>query len=166
MRDAVVVGSGPNGLAAAVTLARAGHPPTVYEGAERIGGGARTEALTLTGFRHDVCSAVHPMAAASPFFRTLPLAAHGLEWVHPAAPLAHPFDDGTAALLERSTADTALTLDFVDRAAYPKLLDPLVAKWSELFEDALAPPHLPRHPFVLARFGLQGLGSALGLARR
>src|SRR5262245_8927170 len=100
--DAVIVGSGPNGLAAAVTLARRGNSVLVVEGADTIGGGTRSAELTLPGFIHDVCSAVHPMAVASPFFKTLPLADHGLEWIQPEIPLAHPLDDGTAAVLERS----------------------------------------------------------------
>jgi phytoene dehydrogenase-like protein len=165
-RDAIVVGAGPNGLAAAVTLARAGLGVTLYEAHGQIGGGTRTAALTLPGFLHDVCSAVHPMGAASPFFRTLPLAAHGLAWAQPAAPLAHPFDDGTAAILERSTAATGATLDGADDGAWRALMDPLVERWEALFHDALAPLHLPRHPLVMARFGLLGLGSAAGLARR
>jgi phytoene dehydrogenase-like protein len=160
----IVVGAGPNGLSAAVLLARAGCSVTVYEAMDEIGGGTRTMALTLPGFLHDVCSAVHPMGAASPFFRELPLAAHGLDWVHPGAPLAHPFDDGTAALLERSTAGTGDTLDRTDTQAYRRLLDPLVARWQELFEDALAPLHVPRHPIVMARFARRGLRSALDLA--
>jgi phytoene dehydrogenase-like protein len=122
--------------------------------------------LTLPGFRHDVCSAVHPMGASSPFFRALPLGAHGLEWVQPDAPLAHPFDDGTVAMLERSTAATADTLAREDASAYRKLMDPLVAHWGALVEDALAPLHLPRHPIVMARFARHALQSARGLAHR
>src|SRR5690349_17204155 len=108
--DAVVVGAGPNGLAAAITLAQAGRSVVVYEARETIGGGCRSAELTLPGFVHDVCSAIHPLGAASPFFRTLPLEQHGLEWVHSPAPLAHPFDDGTAAVLERSVEATAAAL--------------------------------------------------------
>ena len=99
--DAVVVGSGPNGLAAAITLARAGQAVLVIEAKDTIGGGMRTAELTLPGFRHDVCSAIHPLGVASPFFRTLPLAEHGVAWITPPAAVAHPFDDGTAAVLER-----------------------------------------------------------------
>ena len=110
MADAVVVGSGPNGLTAAIALARAGVSVHVIERAGRIGGGMRTEELTLPGFQHDVCSAIHPLAVASPFLRQLPLAEHGVEWIEPPAALAHPFDDGTAALLERSPAATGATL--------------------------------------------------------
>lgn len=165
-RRAAVVGSGPNGLAAAVALARAGVRPTVFEAEETIGGGTRTAELTLPGFRHDVCSAVHPLGAGSPFFRRLPLAEHGLEWIHPPAPLAHPFDDGTAALLERTTGATAATLDAGDRRAYRGLMDPLVGRWEELAREVLAPPlHLPRSPLLMGRFGLRAVRSAVGLAR-
>ncbi len=164
--DVVVVGAGPNGLAAAVALARAGRDVVVYEAAERIGGGTRTEALTLPGFRHDVCSAVHPMGAGSPFFRRLPLVERGLEWIHPPVLMAHPFDDGTAALLLPSTAGTGATLG-PDARAYQRLLDPFVRQWQGLLDDALAPPiHLPGHPFLMARLGLLGFQSAMGLARR
>jgi len=161
----IVVGAGPNGLAAAVELARAGRRVTVYERSDRIGGGARSAALTLPGFVHDVCSAVHPMAVASPFFRTLPLGEHGLDWVHSPSPLAHPFDDGTAALLERSVEATAGTLDRPDRPAYRGLMAPFVERWQALFADALAPPHVPRHPVLLARFGVRAMLPALTLAR-
>src|SRR6266568_9342512 len=108
--DAVVIGSGPNGLAAAITIARTGRSVIVFEARDTIGGGARTKELTLPGFLHDVCSAIHPLAAASPFFRSLPLEQYGLEWVHPTIPLAHPLDDGTASLLERSVAATGRSL--------------------------------------------------------
>ncbi len=166
MARAVVVGAGPNGLAAAVALARAGEEVIVYEAADTIGGGARTAELTLPGFQHDICSAVHPMGAASPFFRTLPLAEHGLEWVHPTTLLAHPFGDGGAATLERATADTAASLDAPDRASYRALMDPFVERWRDLFDDALRPPlHVPSHPLLLARFGLLALRSAIGLGR-
>src|SRR6185436_10635596 len=124
--DAVVVGSGPNGLAAAIELARAGLSVLVREAADVPGGGARSEELTLPGFVHDVCSAVHPLGAASPYFRSLPLAAHGLEWIQPPAPVAHPFDDGTAALLERSTAVTGASLGS-DAGAYRALMNPFVS---------------------------------------
>jgi phytoene dehydrogenase-like protein len=163
-RSAVVVGAGPNGLSAAIELARAGLAVTVYEAHAQPGGGTRSAALTLPGYLHDVCAAVHPMAMSSPFFRRLPLAAHGLTWVQPDAPLAHPFDDGTAALLERSTVETGATLARADGRAYRRLLDPLVEHWDALVHDALAPPHLPRHPLLMARFARRGLRSALGLA--
>ena len=161
--DAVVVGSGPNGLAAAIALAREGFAVRVLEAEATIGGGVRSAELTLPGYVHDVCSAIHPLGISSPFLRTLPLADHGLEWVHPGAPLAHPFDDGTAALLERSPAATAATLGG-DGEAYRALLEPLVAAWGGIAEDVLGPPGLPRRPLAVARFGRHALRSALGLA--
>jgi phytoene dehydrogenase-like protein len=164
--DAVVVGSGPNGLSAAVALARAGRAVLVLEAADHPGGGARSEPLTLPGFIHDVCSAVHPLGLASPFLRSLPLEAHGLEWVQPPAAMAHPFDDGTAAVLERSTEATAARLG-ADGAAYRALMDPLVEWWPHLYADVLGPLlRLPRHPLLLARFGVRALPPASWLARR
>ena len=161
-----IVGSGPNGLAAAATLAHAGVPPVVYEAEVDIGGGTRTAELTLPGYLHDICAAVHPMGAASPFFRSLALARRGLEWVQPDVPMAHPFDDGTAALLERTTGRTAESLDLADRKAYRDLMDPFVDRWEALMIDALAPPvRIPKHPLLMARFGLRALRSATGLAR-
>lgn len=136
--DAVVVGSGPNGLAAAVELAQHGRSVLVREAQGHIGGGTRSAELTLPGFMHDVCSAVHPLAVASPFFRTLPLADHGLEWVHPPTALAHPFDDGTAALLERSIEATGASLG-EDAQRYARLVEPFVARWEDLVADVLAP---------------------------
>src|SRR5215207_8595515 len=136
--DAVVIGSGPNGLAAAITLAREGRSVLVLEANETIGGCARSGELTLPGFIHDLGSAVHPLAAGSPFFRTLPLKDHGLEWVQPPAPLAHPFDDGTAALLERSIEATGETLG-PDEAAYRKLMKPLACDWRKLEDELLRP---------------------------
>lgn len=162
--DAVVVGSGPNGLAAAITLARAGRSVLVREGAETIGGGTRSAMLTLPGFLHDVCSAVHPLAAGSPFFRSLPLVDHGLELVHPAAALAHPLDDGTAVLAYRSIEATARSLGG-DGARYERLLGAIAADWQAL-EHAVLGPLLqpPRHPLAMARFALAALRSASGLA--
>lgn len=161
----MVVGSGPNGLAAAIEIARQGGlPVTLIEGAERIGGGMRSAELTLPGFVHDICSAIHPLGVGSPFFSSLPLAEYGLRWIHPPSPLAHPFDDGTAALLERSVAATGATLG-EDAGTYERLMAPLVADWSQLTAEILAPPHLPRHPRTLARFGMPALRSAAGLAR-
>ncbi|MEX0893213.1 MAG: NAD(P)/FAD-dependent oxidoreductase [Gemmatimonadota bacterium] len=162
--NVTVIGSGPNGLAAAVAMARRGHPVTVLEARDTIGGGTRTEELTLPGFLHDVCSAVHPMAVSSPFFRELPLAEHGLTWVHPPVLAAHPFDDGSAAVLMRSTADTGASLG-VDARAYQALMDPFVENWQAIFQHGMGPPlRLPRHPVTLARFGALGVRSALGLA--
>ncbi|MDP9221336.1 MAG: FAD-dependent oxidoreductase, partial [Actinomycetota bacterium] len=136
--DVVVVGSGPNGLAAAVVLAAAGLSVEVIEAAETIGGGARTAELTLPGFRHDVCSAIHPLALASPFLRRLPLREHGLEFAHPEIPVAHPLDDGTAVALYRSLEQTADGLG-VDGGAYRTLMRPLAAEWDELMDDLLGP---------------------------
>jgi phytoene dehydrogenase-like protein len=162
--DAVVVGAGPNGLAAAIHIARAGHAVAVYEANDEIGGGARSAELTLPGFVHDVCSAIHPMAATSPFFRGLPLQRHGLEWIQPDAPLAHPLDDGSAVMLERSVDATAARLG-ADCDAYRGLLSPLVSRWDQLAAEVLRPiAHVPRHPLLLARFGLQAMRSARGLA--
>lgn len=163
MTDAIVIGSGPNGLAAAIVLARAGLSVLVLEAEQAIGGGVRSAELTLPGFLHDVFSAVHPLGAGSPFFRTLPLAEHGLEWVHPPAPLAHPFDDGTAVVLHRSVEATAETLG-ADAAAYRKLMQPLVDDWERLAPELLGPPRPPRHLLAMARFGLRALRSARGLA--
>jgi phytoene dehydrogenase-like protein len=161
--DAVVVGSGPNGLAAAVALARRGHSVLVLEAADTIGGGTRSAEFTLPGLIHDVCSAIHPMAVASPFFRELPLAEHGLEWVHPPFPLAHPLDDGTAAVLDRSVDATAEALG-PDARAYRRLMGPLVADSEHLFRELVGPFRIPRHAILAARFAWRGLRSGSGLA--
>ncbi|GAA4362873.1 NAD(P)/FAD-dependent oxidoreductase [Hymenobacter saemangeumensis] len=163
--DAVVVGSGPNGLAAAIVLQQAGLSVLLIEGKQELGGGLRTAELTLPGFRHDVCSAIHPLAASSPFFQTLPLAQYGLEYLTPPVAAAHPFDDGTAAAAVTSLADTARSLG-PDAAAYRRLLEPLVAQWPGIAPDVLGPLSLPRHPLDMARFGLPALLPATALARR
>jgi phytoene dehydrogenase-like protein len=150
--DAVVVGSGPNGLAAAIMLARAGFSGLVCEANSTIGGGARSAELTLPGFVHDVCSAVHPLAACSPFFKTLPLEGFGLEWIQPEIPLAHPLDNGSAACLHRDLNFTAEQLGD-DAHAYRRLMTPLARDWEKLAPEFLQPMlHLPRHPLALARF--------------
>ncbi len=162
--DATIVGAGPNGLAAAIALARAGRRVTVYEGAVEVGGGCRSEELTLPGFVHDTCSTVHALAAMSPFLRALPLAEHGLELVQPEAPLAHPLDDGTAVMLERSVERTASGLG-PDADAYRRLFAPLVRDAEPLVRQILGPLRPPRHPLILGRFGLDAIRSASGLAR-
>ncbi|HET9399795.1 MAG TPA: NAD(P)/FAD-dependent oxidoreductase [Candidatus Acidoferrales bacterium] len=164
--DAVVIGSGPNGLAGAITLAQAGRKVVVYEAQSILGGGARSAELTLPGFTHDVCSTAHPMAACSPFFRTLPLEKFSLRWVHPAAPCAHPFDDGSAVIVERSLDATAAQLQ-EDERAFRSLFSPLVNSWDQLVDSLLAPISLlQRHPFKMARFGWHALGSAKSLAEK
>ena len=162
--DAVVVGAGPNGLAAAIALAEAGRNVTLIEGAETVGGGARSEELTLPGFVHDTCSTVHSLALLSPFLRGLALTEHGLELVHPEAPLAHPLDGGSAVILERSVQETAASLGS-DARAYRRLFEPLVRNADSLVGELLGPLRPPRHPLLLGRFGLSGLRSAVGLAR-
>jgi phytoene dehydrogenase-like protein len=163
--DAIVVGAGPNGLAAAVAIAQTGRKVIVFESAETIGGGCRSAELTLPGFVHDVCSAVYPFAVASPFFRTLPLAAHGLEWICPPVMLAHPFDDGGAACIYGSLEQTVEGLGD-DGSAYRRLFRPLVDSWPEIAESVLGPLRWPRHPIAFARFGIRALQPAASLARR
>ena len=161
---AVVIGTGPNGLAAAIELARAGLMVTVHEASAKIGGGARSAELTLPGFLHDVCSAVHPLAISSPCFEQYPLDAHGLEWIQPETPLAHPLDDGSAVVMARSLEATCADLG-ADGEAWRRLLEPLAAGWSGLRHDVLGPqPRWPRHPLLMARFGLDALRPALALA--
>jgi phytoene dehydrogenase-like protein len=163
--DAVVVGSGPNGLAAAITLARAGRRVLVREAENSLGGGLRSAELTLPGFVHDVCSAIHPFLRASPFFRQLPLAEHGLGLVDPPAALAHPFDDGTAVVVERSLDLTAAALG-PDGDAYRTLLLPLSENWEDLADGVLGPlVRVPTSPIALARFGVRGIRPATMLAR-
>lgn len=164
--DAIVVGTGPNGLAAAITLARSGIGVTVYEAADTIGGGTRTAELTLPGFHHDVCSAVHPLAAGSPFFRSVPLAENGCELIHPELPLAHPLDGGRAATLARSLAVTSDELG-PDAAAWRRLMQPVVSQWDNISDYVLGPIlRPPRHPLAMARFGIRALRSADRLTGR
>lgn len=161
--DAIVIGSGPNGLAAAIFLATKGYSVVIYEANETVGGGARSAELTLPGFTHDLCSAVHPLAAGSPFFRTLPLKEHGLEFIHSPAPLAHPMDDNRAVVLERSLEETGRSLG-QDAESYASLMGPFIRNWSSLGSILLAPLQFPRHPLSLSRFGIKALRSAQGLS--
>jgi phytoene dehydrogenase-like protein len=163
--DAVVVGSGPNGLAAAITLARAGKSVAVFEANDQVGGGVRSAELTLPGFVHDLCSAVYPLAIGSPFFRSLPLAQYGLEWIQPPAALAHPLDDGTAVIVERSIEATAFQLGR-DAASYKKFFHPLVMGWAGLDVDILGPLRWPRHPLNFLRFGVSAIKPARLFAER
>jgi phytoene dehydrogenase-like protein len=162
--DAIVVGAGPNGLAAAIELTKRGKRVCVYEANETIGGGARSAALTLPGFVHDTCSAVHPLALGSPFFKNLSLTKYGLDFIHPPAAVAHPFDDGSAVLLRRSIDETASQLGR-DARSYTRLLEPIVRDWEILAPELLGPIHFPRHPFAMARFGLNAIRSASGFVR-
>src|SRR6202167_5576904 len=155
---ATIVGAGPNGLSAAIVLARAGFAVEVREAASVAGGAARSAELTLPGFVHDLGSAVHPLAVTSPFFSTLPLAESGLHWIWPPAELAHPLDDGTAVMLERDLGETACQLG-KEATAYFRLYSPLLSSWDGLRHDLLKPIGWPRHPIAMARFGLLGLRS-------
>lgn len=163
--SAIVVGSGPNGLAAAIVAAAAGLRVTVFEAEEDIGGGARTGALTRPGFQHDVCSSVYPLGIASPFFRQLPIEAYGLSWLHPEYPLAHPLDNGDAVVVERSIAATAAGLG-ADGQAYARLMTPLAEGWVSLLDDVLQPVHWPTAPLQLVRFGVGAVLPSTWLARR
>ena len=164
-RRAAVVGAGPNGLAAAIVLARAGLQVEVFEAEPQAGGAARTLPLTLPGFLHDFGSAVHPMAAGSPFFLSLPLHNYGLEWIHSPAPLAHPLDDGTAVMLERDLGDAEAALG-EDGKQWRRLIGPFAERWKQLAPEILRPVHLlTRHPFLLARLGLLGFPSAIALSQ-
>ena len=168
MLDAVVVGAGPNGLTAAVELARRGFSVAVFEARGTVGGGARTEELTLPGFLHDPCSAAHPLGINSPAFRALPLERYGLEWLHAELPMAHPFTDGTAAVLSRSVAETAASFGPRDAGTYRRLVEPFLPTWDTLARDFMSLPAtaLPRDPVTLARFGLVGLPPSTWLMRR
>jgi len=163
--DAVVVGSGPNGLAAAITIQQAGHSVLLAEAKNTIGGGMRSVEFTLPGFVHDVCSAIHPLAVSSPFFNSLPLDKFGLQFINPLIAAAHPFDDGTAVALYGKMDQTAKTLG-QDEPCYLKLMKPILEDWPRLAQDLLGPFHLPRHPIAMARFGLKALTSASHLAKR
>jgi phytoene dehydrogenase-like protein len=164
-RRAVVVGAGPNGLAAAIVLAQAGLRVEVFEAEPQPGGGARTLPLTLPGYMHDFGSAVHPMALASPFFSTLPLGDYGLEWIQPSAPLAHPLDDGTAVILERNLDKAEAALG-EDGKQWRRMFGPFAERWSQLAPEVLRPVSLfPKHPFLMARLGLMGFPSANAVAQ-
>ncbi|HEY8931117.1 MAG TPA: NAD(P)/FAD-dependent oxidoreductase [Mucilaginibacter sp.] len=163
--DAVVVGSGPNGLAAAIHLQQNGLSVLLIEGKPTIGGGLRTTGLTLPGYMHDICSAVHPMAVGSSFFETLPLAEHGLEYIYPEIDAAHPLDNGDAGILVRSVSKTADLLGN-DASAYKSLIMPVVKDWPSIAPDILGPLHYPKHPLAMARFGLPALTSAARLVKR
>jgi len=161
--DAIVIGSGPNGLAAAILMQQKGLSVLLLEAKSTVGGGLRSAKLTLPGYTHDICSAIHPLAVASPFFETLPLGEHGLEYIYPAIAAAHPFDNGTAAILKHSVEETARLLG-ADEQAYLKLIQPIVNNWPDIVGDVLAPLHFPKHPMAMARFGLKAFTSATHLA--
>jgi phytoene dehydrogenase-like protein len=165
-RKACVIGAGPNGLAAAIVLAKAGLLVDVLEAESTPGGAARTLELTLPGFRHDFGSAVYPLGAGSPFFSSLPLINHGLEWIRSPAALAHPLDDGTAVMLERDLGETRDSLG-IDGPAWDKLMHPFVEHWAEFAPDILRPvPFIPRHPWLMALFGMVALQPARVVAHR
>ncbi len=162
--EVIVVGSGPNGISAAIRMAQAGKSVLLLEGSDTLGGGVRSAELTLPGFIHDICSSVYPLGVGSPFFRTLSLEKHGVEWVFPPAGLAHPFDDGSAAALYLSVEETAATLG-TDSKNYRRLMERFLPHWKELLQDALAPPRLPQHPFLFAKFGMRAIRSAMSFAQ-
>jgi len=163
--DAVIVGSGPNGLAAAITLAQTGKSVKVFESKPTIGGGMRTQELTLPGYLHDVCSAIHPLGAGSPFFQSLPLHKYGLKWLYPEYALTHPLDDGSAVILQKSIQKTAQSLA-EDGPAYQQLIKTYVENWPRMAPDLLGPFSIPKHPFLMAKFGLQAMQPAQMLAKR
>jgi len=162
--DAVIIGAGPNGLAAAITLAQAGCKVAVLEAKDTIGGGTRTLELTLPGFQHDICSAIHPMAMSSPLFRELPLERYGLEWIQPGIPLAHPLGEDRAAVLDVSIEATAASLG-ADAERYQKLIEPLVKRWETIEKTILYPFNIPRDPFFMAYFGIHAVLPARWLAQ-
>jgi phytoene dehydrogenase-like protein len=163
-RTGLVVGSGPNGLSAAIRLAQAGVDVTVHEAAATAGGATRSEEITLPGFVHDLGSAIHPMAVTSPFFATLPLREHGLEWARPPVELAHPFEDGSVVLIERDVARTAAQFGS-DANAYRGLFEPIVQNWAALAQDLLKPLGWPKRPFLMARFGIKAVQPAALFSR-
>lgn len=162
--DAIIVGAGPNGLAAAITLAQAGQQVLVLEARSTVGGGMRTAELTLPGFQHDLCSAIHPLGIGSPFFRNLPLADFGLQWIHPDLPVAHPLDDGSAVALHRSFAATADSIGR-DGRTWQRLFAPIAENWDKLGPMLLGPFPLPRYPLALAQLGVRAIWPAVGLAK-
>src|ERR1700749_4809805 len=163
--DAIVIGSGPNGLAAAILMQQNGLSVLLIEGKDTIGGGMRSAELTLPGFTHDICSAIHPLAVASPFFETLPLVKHGLEYIYPEIAAVHPFDDGSAAVLNHSIRETAAGFG-IDQQAYLDLIQPVVNAWPSIVSDVLGPLHFPKHPIDMARFGMKALRSVVSIAVR
>ena len=163
--DAVIVGAGPNGLAAAITLAREGRKVIIFEAADRAGGGLRSCEATLPGFVHDICSAVHPLAYASPFFRTLPLGKYGLKWIQPEIPLSHPLNNGHAVSLYRSMRETSAEVGR-DKEAYENILGPLVKDWKPLLNNVLGPLRIPSNPFLMAQFGWYGLRSTASFVKK
>jgi phytoene dehydrogenase-like protein len=160
-----VVGSGPNGLAAAIRLAEQGLSVKVFEASDTIGGGMRTKELMQPGFRHDVCSAIHPLAASSPYLKHLPLEKHGLEWITPEFPVAHPMDDGTAVVMHHNISQTVEELG-VDGSSYRSAMEPIADNWDTLTSDFLGPLRFPKHPIDLALFGLKALQPASLFQRR
>ena len=163
--DAVVVGAGPNGLAAAIALQQQGLSVLLLEARDKIGGGLRSAELTLPGYVHDICSAIHPLAAASPFFETLPLSAYGLEFIFPPVAAAHPLEGGRAAVLSGGVEDTARLLG-EDGEGYRRLMESLTTDWPRIAADVLGPLHFPRHPLLMAKFGMKALEPAVALARK
>jgi phytoene dehydrogenase-like protein len=162
--DAIVIGAGPNGLAAAVHIAEKGHRVLILEAQADIGGGTRTKELTLPGFLHDVCSTTHPLGAGSPYLKTLPLKSYGLEFVHPGSPLAHPLDGGRAVVMDRNIHTTAHQLG-KDADAYVRLIGPFVDRWDDLTHHVMKPPRIPRNPLLMARFAKSALRSAESVAK-